>query len=92
MPLIDNYRATNISRAFILNSIIIAGISILTVEIDMYIKEFYFNNNIIIRILISFSIALFSALLFYWFMFIFVGFGGGMLAPKIPVQNPFEHV
>ncbi len=88
MPLINNFRSTNIWKAFILNSlaasiVIVIGISIKS-HFDTYTVKNTDENNIeretnfkSISLTIFFTFA--ASLLAYTIMYFIFGFGGGML-------------
>lgn len=95
-----NFRAINISNAFILNSIVISLIALISIEVDLFIKNrwnyqepsTFFSFDNIIRILISLLISFLSALFVFWMMYFIFGFGGGLLAPKVPMKSAFQNV
>ncbi len=94
-PLIKHFRATTYSKAFILNAIATAAIAVLAIEMRLqlnnkYSKAYGYFNDMLMKdelseldkMLIVFITAFLGALLVYHLMFIFVAFGGGMLAPQ----------
>jgi len=96
-PLIKNFRATTYSKAFILNAIATAAIAAFAIEMrlaldDKYSKAYGYFNNLIMKedltqldkMLIVFGTAYLGAVLVYHLMFMFVGYGGGLIAPSLP--------
>ena len=96
-PLIKHFRSTTYSRAFILNAIATAAIAAFAIEMrlaldDKYSKVHGYFNNILMKeeltesdkMLIVFGTAFLGALLVYHFMYMFVGYGGGLIAPSLP--------
>jgi hypothetical protein len=94
-PLIKHFRATTFFRAFILNAIATAAIAALAIEMrmqlnDKYSKAYgYFNDMLMKRdlseldkVLIVFGTGFLGAVLVYHLMFMFVAYGGGLLAPQ----------
>ena len=75
-PLI-NYRSTSIRRAFILNSIAIAIIAVVTVEIKGKLDDTKYKKGV--QVLITFSSSFLVGLFTYTIMWAIFGFGGGML-------------
>lgn len=77
--LVHGFRATNFWFAFMLNALVIAGISVLTVHVDAALaenKDMSPSTRGIITYLIAFAAAIVVFVLFY----ILFGYGGGMLA------------
>ena len=96
-PLIKHFRATTYSKAFILNAIATAAIAAFAIEMrvaldDKYSKVHGYFNNILMKeeltesdkMLIVFGTAFLGALLVYHFMYMFVGYGGGLISPLVP--------
>jgi hypothetical protein len=96
-PLIKNFRATTYSKAFVLNAIATAAIAAFAIEMrlaldDKYSKAYGYFNNLIMKedltqldkMFIVFGTAYLGALFVYHLMFMFFGFGGGLIAPSLP--------
>jgi hypothetical protein len=96
-PLIKNFRATTYSKAFILNAIATAAIAALAIEIRLALDDkqnpIYSYFNILIgrrklgdieKSTIVFFTAFLGAGLVYHLMYMFVGYGGGLIAPSMP--------
>jgi hypothetical protein len=94
-PFIKHFRATTYLRAFILNAIATAAIAALAIEMRMQLnnklsKTYGYFNDILMKhelteldkVLIVFATGFLGAVLVYHLMFIFVAFGGGLLAPQ----------
>ena len=88
MPLIKNFKSTSLWKAFVLNSVTASIIVVLAISVKDSLDRFTnYNNsdersktnfaNIIITLLITYSVTFLTYVLMY---FIF-GFGGGMLSP-----------
>ena len=101
-PLIKNFRATTYLRAFILNAIATAAIAALAIEMRMQLnnklsKTYGYFNDILMKhelteldkVLIVFATGFLGAVLVYHLMFIFVAFGGGLLAPQKSVYGRY---
>jgi hypothetical protein len=82
MPIFKNFRATKLSNAFILNSLVVslnATLSVLTYNlIDKYNEHIPTYANIIITFLVTLTTTLLTYLLFYYLF----DYGGGLLASK----------
>ena len=87
-PLIKDFQATNISRAFILASLLLAIVASVTTEIRLYLEK---DENKIFSVhvkdlktqhkyFITFSISIIVSVLFYILFHYIFGYGGGMLA------------
>lgn len=86
-PLIKNYRAVTLSRAFFINAVVLAIISALTIEVRMYVKSktfMYSNISDYNKILIVIFTSLSIGLIVYLILYFLTGFGGGLIAPKKP--------
>ena len=90
-PLIKNFRATTLIRAFFINAVAVAVIAALTIEVRLYVKQnaskknlYFYNvshlNKVIFVIISSFIIAIIVYLLLY----LITGYGGGLIAPLKP--------
>lgn len=85
MPLINNFYATNVWYAFILNSILTSIIIVVSITTKQALDNFVYKDavqdnkttfgNIILTFIVTFIISMISFSLMY---FIF-GFGGGLL-------------
>lgn len=82
MALITHFRATTLWKAFLLNSLLIsfnAAISIYVFYvIDRYLPHLSEGYNLLITLIVSFTITLGSYLIFFYTF----NFGGGMLTAK----------
>jgi hypothetical protein len=91
-PLVPDFRATTLPRAFLLNAVATAAIAALAIEMRSQLDNQksrtygYFNSMFEgeslserDKIIIVFSTALIGALVVYHMMYALVGFGGGML-------------
>jgi hypothetical protein len=86
MPLIQNFKSTSLWKAFVLNSISASIVVVLAISIKDGLDRFTnYNNddkpktnfsNIIITLLITYSITMLT----YIFMYFIFGYGGGMLS------------
>lgn len=82
MPVVKNFRATTIWRAFILNSFAVGVAVVVAIFLkDIWDKE---NNSKHVRIstkqmLITFASTMLALFLAYSALHFFLGFGGGML-------------
>jgi uncharacterized membrane protein len=87
MPLIQNFRSTSLTKAFILNSMVASITVVLAIAIKDGLDRFtnYNKNeeenksdfsNIIITLIITYCVSMLT----YIFMFYVFGFGGGMLS------------
>jgi uncharacterized membrane protein len=87
MPLIQNFRSTSLTKAFILNSITASITVVLAIAVKDGLDRFtnYNKNeeenksdfsNIIITLIITYCVSMLT----YIFMFYVFGFGGGMLS------------
>lgn len=90
-PLIKNFRATTISRAFLINAVAFAIIAALTIEIRLYVKEntekkklFFYNYSRVSKILFVIISSFFIALVVYLSLYAFSSYGGGFIAPAKP--------
>ena len=94
-PLIKHFRATTFLRAFILNAIATAAIAAMAIEMRMQLNNKfsktygYFNDMLmkhelseVDKVLIVFATGFLGAVLVYHLMFMFVAYGGGLLAPR----------
>ena len=83
-PLISNFRATNIGKAFALNAIVTSLIAFTAV-----LSHDLLDNKIKKKVyvyLITISLTFVSALLCYGLMYLLFGYGGGMLANPVQVN------
>jgi uncharacterized membrane protein len=87
MPIIQNFRSTSLTKAFILNSITASITVVLAIAVKDGLDRFtnYNKNeeenksdfsNIIITLIITYCVSMLT----YIFMFYVFGFGGGMLS------------
>jgi hypothetical protein len=94
-PLIKQFRATTYLRAFILNALATAAIAALTIEMRFqlnnklsrtygYFNDLNMNHDLTEydKVMIVFATGFLGAVLVYHLMFMFVAYGGGLLAPK----------
>lgn len=77
-PLVQNFKATTITKAFFLNSIATGAIAMIAVETRMQLDRHtdYSERN---KVIINLVTTVVSALLTYWLMYLIFNFGGGML-------------
>jgi hypothetical protein len=93
-PFIRNFGTTSIFKAFILNALAVSLISTFTVEIRKQLSNvnsyLYRAINSIFKdelsekkktLIVAIS-SFFAAIMVYLFMFLLLGFGGGMLTPE----------
>ena len=91
MPLIKNFRATDVWKAFILNSLLTSVIILVSITSKQYLDNFVeeddantTNKNIrktsLQNILISFVLTFIISMLSYTIMYYTFGFGGGMVS------------
>ena len=92
MSLFD-FRSTSINKAFILNAISISLIALASVEFNRFLFK---NNNLcghpFCRYILAFLASFLAAITIFWLMYLFLGYGGGMLGPKEPLNSPFKNV
>ena len=90
-PLVKNFRATTISRAFFINAVAFAIIAALTIEVRLFVNDnsktegsFFYNvshfSKVLVVIITSFSIAM----IVYLSLYAFSSYGGGFIAPRKP--------
>jgi hypothetical protein len=92
MPLIRNFRATDVWKAFILNSLLTSVIILVSITSKQYLDNFIEDDNdtnttsknirktSIPNILISFVLTFIISMLSYTIMYYTFGFGGGMVS------------
>jgi hypothetical protein len=91
MPLIKNFRATDVWKAFILNSLLTSVIILVSITSKQYLDNFVEDDDAnttsknirktsIPNILISFVLTFIISMLSYTIMYYTFGFGGGMVA------------
>lgn len=92
MPLIRNFRATDVWKAFILNSLLTSVIILVSITSKQYLDNFIEDDNdtnttsknirktSIPNILISFVLTFIISMLSYIIMYYTFGFGGGMIS------------
>ena len=90
-PLIKNFRATTIRRAFFINAVAVAIIAALTIEVRLYVKQnaakknlFFYNFSHVSKVLFVIATSFFIALIVYLLLYGFTGYGGGFIAPTKP--------
>jgi len=93
-PLTTKFRATTYAKAFILNAIACAAVAALAIEMRIQLDDekqpvySYFSSLLggglseMQKVGIVFSTAFIGAIIVYHLMYMFVGFGGGMLTTK----------
>jgi len=88
MPLINNFRSTNIWKAFVLNSIAASIVIVISITVkshfDTYTTDDSKNNNIrrhtsFTSISLTILFTFLASLVAYTIMYLVFGFGGGML-------------
>jgi hypothetical protein len=86
MPLFHNFRATKVSNAFILNSLVVSvsvTLSVMTFTlINKYHEQFTTTGTVFITLFITFLTTLITYLALYYLF----NYGGGMLAGKKQVH------
>ena len=91
MPLIKNFRATDVWKAFILNSLLTSVIILVSITSKQYLDNFVeeddantTNKNIrktsLQNILISFVLTFIISMISYTIMYYTFGFGSGMVS------------
>lgn len=91
MPLIRNFRATDVWKAFILNSLLTSIIILVSITSKQYLDNFIEDNDTTItgknvrktsvpNIIISFVLTFIISMISYTIMYYTFGFGGGMVA------------
>lgn len=92
-PLYKNFKATTISKAFVLNAIVAALVAAITIQFREFLddmkKEEVLSNPLLwsdkgilsgyIKTFYSFVVALGVTLFTYLMLYVLFGFGGGML-------------
>lgn len=93
LPLYKNFLADTIMKAFILNSIAVAIISALSIQIRSYldtlgrdVKGGWDLSNLT-KTIIVFTSAFLVAIVVYLLLYVVVGFGGGMLTRNKNVRS-----
>ena len=94
-PLVKNFRATGLRKAFILNALVTAAIVVTAIEIRKAFEDEhnylygYFNRlygskklSEIHIVIIVFTATFISALVVYWLMYLFFEYGGNFLIPS----------
>ena len=89
LPLIKSFFATTFLKAFILNAISVAVIAALSIEMRSYLDRV--GRNVkggwdlsdLTKTAIVFISGFTVAMLVYFILYIFVGFGGGMLTDEV---------
>ena len=86
-PLFDNFTASNIWKAFVLNSIAASIIIFIALTVKQTFDTYEFNTSQshvsttnIGSVILTLGSTFVSSLLAYTIMYTFFGFGGGMLA------------
>jgi uncharacterized membrane protein len=90
MPLIRNFRATDVWKAFILNSLLTSVIILVSITSKQYLDNFIEDDDTnetgknirktsLQNILISFLLTFIICMLSYTIMYYIFGFGGGMI-------------
>lgn len=95
IPIINNFYATNIFKAFILNAISVALVATMAIELRRELNNvkgrFYLLVNPLFagsalterqKAIVVATVSFLGAIFVYHFMYIIFGFGGGMLAPR----------
>ena len=94
MPLIKNFRATDVWKAFILNSLLTSMIILVSITSKQYLDNFIDDDDIdnmntkgknvrntdFKNILISFLLTFMICMISYTIMYYTFGFGGGLLS------------
>ena len=91
MPLIKNVRATDVWKAFILNSLLTSIIILVSITSKQYLDNFIEDDDTTItgknvrktsvpNIIISFVLTFIISMISYTIMYYTFGFGGGMVA------------
>lgn len=91
MSLIKNFRATDVWKAFILNSLLTSIIILVSITSKQYLDNFIEDNDTTItgknvrktsvpNIIISFVLTFIISMISYIIMYYTFGFGGGMVA------------
>jgi len=96
IPIFKNFQATSFFKAFVINGIVFALITTLTIELRLKLEDeksnYYilsqriFNAkklNMIHKILVVMVTSFLVSFLVYHLMMLFFAYGGGMLAPRI---------
>ena len=94
VPLIKNFRATGLRKAFVLNALVTAAIVVIAMEIRKAFEDEhnylygYFNRlygtkhlSEVQIMTIVFPATFMSALIVYWFMYVMFEYGGNFLIP-----------
>ena len=101
MVLIDGFKATNLSKAFLINAFVASAVALLVVELRISLENHegtiynYVNTNWYPggntsltrtqKIQTTFIVGILASLFVYNFLYIILGFGGGMIAStKMP--------
>lgn len=80
MPIIQNFRANTITKAFILNALAIAITAALSIELRRILNRKLTNTNDVTKTLIVFVFAFVIAIFTYTLLHVIFGYGGGMLS------------
>ena len=80
MPIIQNFRANTITKAFILNALAIAITAALSIELRRILNRKLTNTNDVTKTFIVFVFAFVIAIFTYTLLHVIFGYGGGMLS------------
>ena len=85
-PIFKNLEANTLLKAFILNALIIAFISVLTIEFRLFLQtqtrktDYFYIPSERTKLLYSFFISFLVALICYLLFLVLFGWGGGLIA------------
>tara|TARA_B110000008_G_C16962028_1_gene560532 strand:- start:1883 stop:2182 length:300 start_codon:yes stop_codon:yes gene_type:complete len=90
-PLIKNFRATTLRRAFFINAVAVAIIAALTIEVRLYVYKnaakkslFFYNVSHLNKVIFVITSSFIIAIIVYLLLYLITGYGGGLIAPLKP--------
>ena len=87
-PIFKHFRSTDLLNAFILNALVTATIATLTLVFDDLLDQLAQKHNWTLkpslRRFIAFILAFLAGLVCYLLMYLFLGYGGGLISVKNP--------
>jgi hypothetical protein len=85
-PLIKNFKANTIFKAFIINAFIVCIISGLTIEFRLYLEaqkkktDFFFVPSDKQKIIFTVAMGFIVSIICYLLFFVLIGYGGGLIS------------
>lgn len=91
-PLIKNFKADTLTKAFIINALIVSIISGLTIEFRLYLEDqkkktdYFFVPTDKQKIIFTFLMGFIVSIICYLLFFLLIGYGGGL------ISIPWKHI